>query len=464
MAEQDIDDLVNQVPPGGTLTLSPPKREFEGPVTIRKPLTLVGQQGLIWGKKGPVLRIECSGVVLQDLSVEVTGREENLTGQEACAVVVAPGQGLTLNDVYVRGNVTGLPEEEGNWRYPRSIRMKAPPNQKQEFHTKFTVPVPCRLVSHIAGVRVEPSSLRAGETDVRLVLDPLAPGVRVRGEISLNTAFLIRQIAVIANVSASASEADRFQVAFWDSLSAGPAAVPTPAAAQESAATVPAPAPTRRPARKPRQKVQDTAERLGPGSTPAQKPIPEKLEQEREPVKATGPHVPDVFGKEDAAPSLTVASKIKSVPLDNMWSPLVDKTAKEEPSPALPEVPQQKTVVANQEMHAEPASPDAPVTNAGVGTSKSMEADAGAALRKCPMLDFTAFQAQQASAASQPGSTAQNKEDENKRAVCGPAQEDEDKETEEANSESRSSEPEAPKSRKLRKTNGNLGAFGGGRE
>jgi len=451
MAERNIGSLASQVPPGGTLTLGPPKCEFEGPLVVRKPLTLIGQGGLLWAKKGPVLRVECSGVVLQDLSVEITGHEEKLTGEGACAIVVAPGLGMTLNDVCVRGNVTGLPEEEGNWRYPRLLRIKVLPNRKQAFHAKFSVPVPCRLVSNVAGVTVDPSHLRAGETDVTITLDSLAPGLRLRGEISLKTAFLIRQIAIIANVSASAGKADGFQVTLWDSLAAGAPAVPAPAVDQDASATVSEPVPTSRPVRKPEKIVRDAAAQLGPSSTPAQKPIPEKLEQAPAPPKAPAPPAPDVLGGRKAPPASSPPIKIKSVPGAALWSQPHEAPAEEAAPPSQPAAATHGPAAAGREAPPQPVS-SVPGGDAGASAVPEAGTASPAHSRPRPVLNFSAFN-------GPPAPAARNREDEDKHAAPESADEVREEAPREADVEPPAPKPEASKPRKLIKADGNLGAF-----
>lgn len=452
--EQDIDSLVNQVAPGGTLTLSPLRCEFEGPVIIRKPLTLVGQQGLIWAKKGPVLRVECSGVVLQDLGVEITGHEDQLAGENACAIVVAPGLGITLNDVCVRGNVAGLPEEEGNWRYPRSLRIKVRPGQSEEFHITFTVPVPCRLVSSVAGVNIKPSNLKAGDTDVAVILDPLAAGVRVRGEISLKTAFLDRQISVMANVSASANTADRLHVVFWDSLAAGSTTSHTSVANQEASATVQPPRQPS-PASRPTKKTSSVpVEQLGPGSASAQTPIPDKLTQR--PSRKKEHQVSGLFNKQGLLETPRAASKVKSVPLIDLWS----STSKESASDAsLPPAGEKLAYPEATSQQANTVESVQPTVGPGTGIKDAtgcIGTGNKATVRSRPVLDFSAFGDPQTSA-----SVVAN-EQRAEMPIDGMAspQEEMGGAKDEDDSVPLASQPRIPKSRKLRRTNGSLDAFG----
>ena len=202
MSADDIQSLIDSVSPGGTLRLEPPKGELEGPVVIRSPITIEGQGATIWAKKGPVLSIQEDGVVLEDLNVAITGSERKLSGQEACALVIRRGLGVTLNDVTVRGNVDGLEEEEGEWDYPRSLRLGAiRGGQRHEFRVKLLAAVPCRIVSEIAGLAVEPKGIKGGLCETTLRIDPLSAGTRIRGDIRIRTAFVTRLIRLTGNAS-----------------------------------------------------------------------------------------------------------------------------------------------------------------------------------------------------------------------------------------------------------------------
>src|SRR5438105_15318973 len=109
--------LLGGTKPFDTLVLEPPGHVFEGPVAVRHPLTIQGQGCTVRAPTGPALVIQSTGVILEDLTVEVTG-DETLTGEAACALV-ARAAVRGLKRVAVRGDVIGIPGEEGDWLYPR---------------------------------------------------------------------------------------------------------------------------------------------------------------------------------------------------------------------------------------------------------------------------------------------------------------------------------------------------------
>jgi hypothetical protein len=197
----DLNSLIGSAP-GGVLTLDPPGKEFQGPVTVRRPITIRGQGGTIWAERGPVLVIESAGVVLEHLNVEITGRDESATG-EAASAIVARSSPPRMTQVAVRGHVLGIPGEEGEWRYPTAVRLgKVRAGVPHEFVVRLAVPVPCKIDSLVSGVTVSPTSLAAGVVDVTVRIDALAEGIRLRGPIRLVTHGLTRRIEFSGHLAA----------------------------------------------------------------------------------------------------------------------------------------------------------------------------------------------------------------------------------------------------------------------
>lgn len=199
MSNDDIQTLIDQVAPGGVLKLTPAKTEFQGPAVIRTPMTIEGNGCTLWAETGPVLSVECDRVSISKLNIECTGPDEQ-QGTAACAVNVKDQHKVALNDVAVRGNIIGVEKEEGEWRYPRSIRLgRLQPDQPHNFTAKFVVPTPCEFTSEIAGLSVQPKKSKGGAVKLLLVIDPLKAGTILRGVITIRTGALTRTINVNAN-------------------------------------------------------------------------------------------------------------------------------------------------------------------------------------------------------------------------------------------------------------------------
>src|SRR5262245_36217449 len=150
MSKESLQDRVDRVRQGETLTLDPPLHEFKGPVILRKPIVIDGQGGTIWAVQGPVVRIESSGVILQNLAIELTSRDATLTGDPACALCIQPGLSVDLDHVSVRGTVVGLASEEGTWAFPTGLTLGSlRASTAHTFQITVEVPVECKLVSDI---------------------------------------------------------------------------------------------------------------------------------------------------------------------------------------------------------------------------------------------------------------------------------------------------------------------------
>src|SRR4051794_8366583 len=161
MSTDSLQAQADRLQSGEVLKLDPPRREFKGPLVLRKPIILEGQGGTIWAEKGPVVQIESSGVVLRDVNIEVTSRDANLNGAEACSLVLTRQVPVKFDQVSVRGNVDGLASEGGVWRCPRTLalgNLKA--GLAHHFKVVMTVPVACTVESEIDGLHVEPHNLQ----------------------------------------------------------------------------------------------------------------------------------------------------------------------------------------------------------------------------------------------------------------------------------------------------------------
>lgn len=197
-ARVEFQNRLDSTPEGATLRLS--RGEFPGPVSITRRLTLDGQGATIWALEGPVVSVLAGGVVLRNLTIEVTG--EAATGESArdCALMISPGLGITLEGVDVSGLVEGLPGEEGTWQYPRVLHLgQLAPKSDHRFRLGVLVPVPCRIDSQVSDLEVEPRDLAPGANEVILRLGGLSSDTRLDGRLVLSSAVK-RRITVCGQV------------------------------------------------------------------------------------------------------------------------------------------------------------------------------------------------------------------------------------------------------------------------
>lgn len=331
----DLQRAIDQVEAMGNLTLRPPRGEFQGPIVIRRPLTLNGQGGTIWSPVGPVLIVESEGVELHDVNIEVTSNEHDLEGPRGCALIVRGGHAPQLNAVSVRGNVSGMQTEEGDWWYPRSLRLGKPiAGRSHEYKIRVVVPVPCQFRSEIDGLSVSPSGVKAGPCEVTIRLESLAAGTRLRGTLAICSAFLIRRISVTGAATRSSTDTGdtgKGQVIWepvdWAALtSASSPSLPTER--KQTDYKTPKTTTTGKRARRALGGDEQKTARKKSDRTP--KHIPTKLASEKTEKKADSPKIADGFSAETTetnkgsgdrpAPLTPPSPKITSIPIGNAWS------------------------------------------------------------------------------------------------------------------------------------------------
>src|SRR5262245_36060638 len=201
MSADTLQDRLDQLPPGGTLKLDPPGREFKGPLIIKRATRIEGQGGTIWAATGPILKVEVPGVELCDLNLEVTSRDAPPDGDASIALMVGELVDVKLDNVSVRGNVHGLAHEEGIWQCPRNLQLGTlRPAQAHEFQVQLVTPVACTLESAIDGMVIRPRDLSGGPATITVKLDSMPSGTRLRGEVYLRTKRLTRRIKVVGQI------------------------------------------------------------------------------------------------------------------------------------------------------------------------------------------------------------------------------------------------------------------------
>jgi len=186
--------------PGGTLQLSGP-RERPGPVEIaRRGVTIDGQGITLWSMRGPALAVRADRVVLKNIRVEYTGETGSGPIEEECAIEVS-GSGVSFENVEVRGAVIGIPQEEGDWRYPTTLYLgRLAHGMEHHLIVQMIVPVPCQLTSNISGLELEPANLTPGAHDVKIHIERFPRDTLLNGTILLTTAFLKRRMEFSAHI------------------------------------------------------------------------------------------------------------------------------------------------------------------------------------------------------------------------------------------------------------------------
>ena len=204
----DLQKLIDKTASKGELNLDGNLGEYQGPVTIRKPIKIVGKNHVIWSKKGPVLSVEKGETVLQDLSIEITMSDHSkLSDGETMALVVSPSAKIKTGKVLVRGNVKGVTGEEGTWDYPSTINLGSLRSEvSHEFKIELLIPIKCKIKCDISGLVLKASKAASGSTTLTLLLERMGTGTRIRGKMTIESGSLSRQIPINANISDSKSK------------------------------------------------------------------------------------------------------------------------------------------------------------------------------------------------------------------------------------------------------------------
>lgn len=199
-SQNTLQEKLNSLPTKSILELWPKGGEYAGPIKIDRSLQLDGQDATFWSLHGPVLVIESDEVSLSNLRIEVTG-EESKSREEQCAIFVKNGKKIQFNNVEVRGLVMGLPEEEGEWKYPETLNLgKLNYGQEYRFLLRIVTPTECKIASSISGVTFEPTQLNSGYHEICLHIDQMPKDTLLNGAIFLISASFKRRIPLTAHI------------------------------------------------------------------------------------------------------------------------------------------------------------------------------------------------------------------------------------------------------------------------
>lgn len=173
--------------------------EIPGPIIFKKQIVFDGKGSTIWASKGPVLTIDADNVVIKNLNIEVSCNNDK--DEEKIALVVNKKDGVKLENVMCRGLVKGLKSEEGNWEYPFSLSIgRIASNLEQKFFLDIYVPVSCKILSKVSGVKLNPESLSPGTNRIMVLVEPFLDGTILNGDLILVSNLLQRRISINAHI------------------------------------------------------------------------------------------------------------------------------------------------------------------------------------------------------------------------------------------------------------------------
>ncbi len=190
----NLQEKIDQTEEYGTIVLD--FNEYFGQFVINKPISLDGKNSTICAKNGPVISVNSEGVELRNLRIEVT--TETKEKSESLALKVQENIRVRLENIVVKGNVSGLVMEDGEWEYPDSLHLyPIVPNKKNYFVFDMNIPISCVLETDISGLKiVNPGLKNPGYNKVWLEVENLKKDTILFGQIVIISSFLKRIIAV----------------------------------------------------------------------------------------------------------------------------------------------------------------------------------------------------------------------------------------------------------------------------
>lgn len=211
MIKISLQDQIDKLPPGNQVKLRP--GEYKGPIVLNKPITVEGSSTTIWGKEFPVIKINNGSVVLKNLQVEATGTQS--PHNQGVAIETNPMYNIAVENVEVKGLVVGFGEESGAWDYPVSLNLgQLPPGQRIIYKMNLQVPVPCNIVSGIAGIDCTPEKIGPGLSEVTIKINSLLQNSLICGYFFLTSKFM-RRILVTGTVKSAINDEVTKDIIIW---------------------------------------------------------------------------------------------------------------------------------------------------------------------------------------------------------------------------------------------------------
>ncbi len=183
MAE-NLNELIGRAAPGSVLTL--PAGELEGPVTISKPLRIVGKGTTIWAKQGAAIAITSSGVTLENLRVELTESSPDDTA-------ILSNQPASVKNVEVLGKVKGFGAADGFFDVPRAIELGSfAADETNTFQLTVNVPERTEILCDMRDVQFFPSVLEPGRNTLFVTVSNITAQMLLYTEMLFRSTFTRR--------------------------------------------------------------------------------------------------------------------------------------------------------------------------------------------------------------------------------------------------------------------------------
>jgi len=191
----NLQEKIDKTEEYGTLVLE--FNEYFGQAVISRPIAIDGQNSTVCAKTGPVLCINSEQVELRNLRLEVTSAPKKENTEASLALHVKEDIRVRLENIVVRGNVSGLVNQDGFWEYPDVLHIwPVVPKKKNYFVFEMNIPVSCVLETGITGLKIMDPGMNPGLNKVRLEVEVLKEDTILFGQIEVKSIYLTRIISV----------------------------------------------------------------------------------------------------------------------------------------------------------------------------------------------------------------------------------------------------------------------------
>ena len=194
-----LNDILASAPKGSTRTLD--SVFYQGPVYVNQPLVIDGNNATIWSEDSPALIISSQDVTVRNLRI-VSAIEPGIQAADHPALVVNSNDNVIFDNVELSGHAQGLLKGFGLWDLPFFIDLgNITCDTPFIAILRIIVPVPCSIVSGIAGLQLSKENLFPGLNEIVLQIEKIKPDILLWGCCWLSAGGINRKFFVKAKTT-----------------------------------------------------------------------------------------------------------------------------------------------------------------------------------------------------------------------------------------------------------------------
>ncbi len=194
-----LNDILASAPKGSTRALE--SVFYQGPVYVNQPLVIDGNNATIWSENSPALIIASQDVTVKNLRI-VSAVEPGVQAANHPALIVNSNDNVIFDNVELSGHAQGLLKGFGLWDLPFFIDLgNIACDTPFMAILRIIVPVPCSIVSGIAGLQLSKESLFPGLNEIVLHIEKMRPDILLWGCCWLSAGGINRKFFVKAKTT-----------------------------------------------------------------------------------------------------------------------------------------------------------------------------------------------------------------------------------------------------------------------